>query len=566
MSRFRNQNRKGCLDLFFSTSDKLIEDDYHQSNREDVRNSIDYLEAVMFKEKQSIGDSLFQTGYSGNLLDDSHAKCVSTVTRRQNSLLMHDSSSSLKGDNFFYSEIPAIESLNDCVPFDAPSCSRVRKFHKEADMISEAFQDDLHYECNGHSYDVNINGDLQKPFLKGCSTPGSILLKKDFFINDGYEIQNDSFCSKQNTGGGKDLNDDVPFDEPSSSHGRKFHKEADVISESFQDDLRYNYNGYSYDVNINGELQKPFLKGCSALGIILSKKDFSGNDKHELQTDSFCNKKNTGEDYRSGKDLYAHPFPEVKKKLKMSKTSDFLERPLAEENFLPSDLCYSASQIVGSSDADDRSLNFEWHPLYLKPSSQGHALGFYHKTDIKDDIGGVSRCLKWIHHKSRFDERENECNFSYNTLWNTNKHHCASSYENIGFNFDVARDSSEIFNKFGDCHDFSDIYSTRRSDMLNKKLDWLLPESCVKRCKMPNKNKGKTDKFRNSTLEESCERSRRSISAPPFYRSKRRFFSLNHPSEIKAKRQIDRVYNPGFNHEGFTFSSFYFSPLFPFVM
>ncbi|XP_047158413.1 DNA mismatch repair protein MLH3 isoform X4 [Vigna umbellata] len=548
MSRFRNQNRKDCLDLFFSTSDKLIEDDYHQSNREDVRTSIDYLETAMFKEKQSIGDSLFQTGYSGNLFDDSHAKCISTVTRRQNSLLMHDSSSSLKGDNFFYSEIPAIESLNDCVAFDAPSCSHGRKFHKEADAISEAFQDDLHYDCNGHSFDVNINGDLQKPFLKGCSTPGSILLKKDFFINDGYEIQKDSFISKQNTGGGKDLNDDVPFDEPSSSHGRKFDKEADMISESFQDDLCYNYNGYSYDVNINGELQKPFLKGCSALGSILSKKDFSGNDNHELQTDSFCSKQNTGEDYRSGKDLYVHPFPEVKKKLKMSKNFDFLERPLAEENILPSDLCYSASQI-GSSDSDDRSLNFEWHPLYLKPSSQGHALGFYSTTDIKDDIGGVSRCLKWIHHKNRFDERENECNFSYNTSWNTNQHHCASSYANIGFNFDVAGDSGEIFNKLGDCHDFSDIYSTKRSDMLKKKLDWLLPESCVKRCKLPNKDKGKTEKFRNSTVEENHERSRRSISAPPFYRSKRRFFSLNHPSEIKAKRQIDRVYNPGFNHE-----------------
>lgn len=560
ISKFRNQNRKDCLHLFFSTSDRLIEDDYHQSNREDVRTSIGYLEAAMFKEKQSIGDSLFQTGYSGNLLDDdSHAKCISTVTRRPNGLLMRDSSSSLKGDNFFYGEIPAIESLNDCIPFDAPSSSHGRKFHKKADVISEAFQDDLHYNCNGYSYDVNINRDLQKPFLKGCSSLGSILHKKDFFVNDGHEIQTDSFCSKQNTGedyrSGKDLND-APFDEPSSSHGRKFLKEADVISESFQDDLRYNYDGYSYDVNSNGDLQKPFLKGRSKLGSILPKKDFSVNDKYELQTDSFYSKQNTGEDCRSGKDLYVHPCPEVKKKLKMSKNSDFLERELAEENCLPSDLCYSASRI-GSSRSDDRSFNFEWHALYPKPSSQEHALRFYRTTDIKDDLGGVSRPFKWIHHKKRFDERQNECNFSsfsYNMSWNTNQHHCASSSTNIGFNFDVAGDSGEIFNKLVDCPDFSDIYSTKRSDMLNKELDWLLPESCVKSCKRPYKNKGKTGQFRNSILEENHERSRRSVSAPPFYRRKRRFFSLNHPSEIKVKRQIDRVYNPAFNHGGFSLS------------
>ncbi|KAL9328310.1 hypothetical protein ACSQ67_003313 [Phaseolus vulgaris] len=515
ISKFRNQNRKDCLDLFFSTSDKLIEGNYHQSNREDVRTSIGYMEAAMFKEKQSIGDSLFQTGYSGNLLDDdSHAKCISTVTRRPNGLLMRDSSSSLKGDNLFYDEIPAIESLNDCVPFHAPSSSHGRKFHKEADVNSETFQDDLHFNCNEYSYDVNINGDLQKSFLKGCSTLGSILHKKDFFVkNDGYEIQTDSFCSKRNTGedciSGKDLND-VPFDEPSSSHGRKFHKGADVISESFQDDLHYNYDGYSYDVDINGDLQKPFIRGCSTLGSILPKKDLSVNDKYELQTDSFCSKKNTGEDYRS-------------------------------------DLCYSASRI-GSSESDDLSSNFECHPLYPKSSSQAHALGFYRTTDIKDDLGGESRCFKWVHHKKRLDERENEFNFSYNMSWNTNQHHSASSYANIGFNFDVAGDSGEIFNKRVDCPDFSDIYSTKRSDMLNKELDWLLPKSCFKSCKRPNKNKGKTDQFRNSILEGNHERSRRSISAPPFYRSKRRFFSLNHPSEIKAKRQIDRVYNPAFNH------------------
>ncbi|TKY70238.1 DNA mismatch repair protein MLH3 [Spatholobus suberectus] len=456
ISKFRNQNRKDCLDLFFSSSDKLIEDDYHQSNREDVRTSVDYLHqgATMFKEQQSKGDFLFQTGYSGNLLDGSYAKCMSTVMRKHNSLLMYDNNSLLEGENFFNGEIPTVESFYDNVPSDAPSSSHGRKFHKiEADVINESFEDDLLYNCNGYGYDVKINGNLQKPFLKRCSTLGSILHEKALFVNDEYELQTDSFWSKQNM----------------------------------------------------------------------------------------------GEDYRSGKDLYAQPYQEVTKKFKMSKDSDFLIRALAKENCLPPDSCYSPTKI-GSSGSDDQLLNFEWHPVYQKPSSPASALGVYHTNDIKDDLGGVSRCYKRIHRTKHFDDRENECTFRYNMSRNANQHHCASSIANVGYNFDVAGDCGEIFNRLVDWPDFGDIYSTKRSDILNEEPDWLLPESCVKSCKRPNKNKGKRDQSRIPTLEENLERSRRSFSAPPFHRSKRRFFSLNHPSEMIAKRQIGRVSNPAFNH------------------
>ncbi|KAL2988403.1 hypothetical protein AAZX31_11G084800 [Glycine max] len=418
----------------------MVEDQHHFSS---IREDVDYLGATIFKEKQSKGDFLLQTGYSGNLLDGSYAKCTSTVMRKHNSLLMHNSNSLLEGDNFFDGEIPAVESFNIDVPFDAPSSSHGRRFHKvEADVINESFEDDLLYNsCSGYGYDVKINEDLQQPFLKRCSTLGSILHEKALFVNDEYELQTDSFWSKQNA----------------------------------------------------------------------------------------------EEDYRSGKDLYAHPCPEVTKKLKMSKDSDFLVTALSEENCLPPDLCYSALQI-GSSGSDDQLLNFEWHPDYQKPSSQASALGFCHTTDIEDDLGGISRYYKRIHHTKHFDDRETGCKFSYNM----------SSFANIGFNFDVAGDCGETFNRLVDC---GDIHSSKRSDILNKEPDWLLSKSCIKSCKRPNKNKGKSDRFRNSTLEENLERSRRSFSAPPFHRSKRKFFSLNHPSEMIVNRHIGRVSNPAFNDQ-----------------
>uniref|UniRef100_A0A0R0HRB2 MutL C-terminal dimerisation domain-containing protein n=1 Tax=Glycine max TaxID=3847 RepID=A0A0R0HRB2_SOYBN len=301
--------------------DNLIEGDCHQSNREDV----DYLGVTIFKEKQSKGDFLLQTGYSGNLLDGSYAKCTSTVMRKHNSLLMHNSNSLLEGDNFFDGEIPAVESFNIDVPFDAPSSSHGRRFHKvEADVINESFEDDLLYNsCSGYGYDVKINEDLQQPFLKRCSTLGSILHEKALFVNDEYELQTDSFWSKQNA----------------------------------------------------------------------------------------------EEDYRSGKDLYAHPCPEVTKKLKMSKDSDFLVRALSEENCLPPDLCYSALQI-GSSGSDDQLLNFEWHPDYQKPSSQASALGVCHTTDIEDDLGEISRYYKRIHHtKGKLISRGVQDSLDYGTKW-----------------------------------------------------------------------------------------------------------------------------------------------------
>ncbi|XP_020216008.1 DNA mismatch repair protein MLH3 isoform X2 [Cajanus cajan] len=456
ISKFRNQNRKDCQDLFFSTSDKIIQDDHHQSNREDARTSFDCLHqgAMMFKEQQSKGDFLFQTGYSGNLLDGSYAKCMSTVMRKHNSLMLYDNNSLLERDNFFDAEIPTVESFYDNVPFEAPS----------------------------------------------------------------------------------------------SSHGRKFHKvEADVVNESFEDDLLNNCNGYSYDVKISGDLQKPFLKRCSTLGSILHEKALLVNDEHELQTDSFWSKQNIGEDYRCGKDLYAHPYPEVTKKLKMSKDSGFLLRVLAEENCLPPDSCGSAAQI-GSTGSDDQLLNFEWYPVYQKPSSQASASGVYHTTDIKDDLGQVSRYYKRIHGTKRFGDREDKCNFNYNMSRNTNQHHCSSSFANSGLNFDIAGDCGEIFNRLVDWPDFSDIHSTKWSDISKEEADWLLPGSCVKSCQRPNKNKGKRDQFRNPALEENLERSRRSFSAPPFHRSKRRFFSLNHPSEIIAQRQIGQISKPAFNH------------------
>ena len=477
-SKLGNETCKDCLEPSFSTSEKLTEDEYHQSDREDVRTSLGYLHrgTEMFKEQQNKREFPCQMGFSGNLLNVSYGKCMSTVMSKHNSLLMYDKKGQSLGDYFLDGKFPAAESLCDNVPFDAPSSSHERKFLKvDADMINESFEGDLLYDSHGFCNDVEVNRDFQKPFLKSCSTRGSILHEKAFFLND----------------------------------------------------------------------------------------------KHEFQTDSFWSKQDLGEDCGSVKDLCAQGCPEVAKSSKMSRDSGFFLRAMAED---PPYSYYSATQTINSG-SDDLLLTSEWHPVCQEPSSQATAWGVNHTADI-NDLGGtcrVSRYYKRVHRTKLLDDKENECDFSYNISRNAKQDYCTSSFDNSGFEFTGAVDSNKIFNTIVDWPDCGYKYSTRRPDVLNEESEWLLPDTRVEKCRRPNKNKGKMDHSRHLALEKNHERSTRSFSAPPFHKRKRRFISLNQPSEMTAKRPTGQASNPAFNHQGFPLSSIFPFPsflnaaMFPFI-
>ncbi|GAU28111.1 hypothetical protein TSUD_223520 [Trifolium subterraneum] len=485
ISKFGNQNHKDCLDPFFSTSDNLTEDDNHQCNREDVRTTVGYLHqrTEMFKEKQNKGGFHCRTGYSGNLLDVSFAKSMPTTMKKNNNFLTYDKDL-LQGVYFVDAMRPAVESFCDNTPFYATSSSHGKKLNKvDASVICEPFEADSLYDSYGFGYDVDIGGDFQKPFLKSCST----------------------------------------------QKGRILHEKTSLV-----------------------------------------------NDELELQTYSFWSKQNLGEDCFSGsKDLYTRPRVEVAKKLKMSGDSDFLAKAWPEENCLPPGSWYSATEL-GYSGSDGRLSNSEWDPVYQEPSSRATALGVYHTNDINDlreesrwykrthrtplfdddeenennfsyDLGGASRYCTRIHRTHIFDEEENEHNFSYDMSRNTNRHPCTSSFANSGYSFDGAVDCNEIFNRLVNWPDFGNTHFTERSDILNEEPDWLLPESCVRNCKRPNIIQGEKDRFRHPTLEKTRVRSKRSSSAPPFHKSKRRFFSLNQPPKMVAERPTGQASHPASN-------------------
>ncbi|CAK8540118.1 unnamed protein product [Lathyrus sativus] len=461
ISKFGNQNHKGCLDLFFSTSDKLTEDDNHQCNREDVRTNDGYLHrrTEMFKDKQNAGELHCWTGYSGNLLDVSYAKSMPTTKKKNSNFSTYDNNDLLQEVYFSDGMRPTVENLYDNIPFYATSSSHGRKLNKpDASVLCESFE-----------------GDFQKPFLKSCSTQkGSILHEKALLVNN----------------------------EP------------------------------------------------------------------ELQTFSFWSKKNLWGDCFIGKDLNALPCVEVTKKLKMSEDSDFLLRAQSEENCRHSDSWYSATQI-GDSSSDDQLPNSERPPVYQGPSPKATAFDVYHTNDI-NDLKRASRCYERTHHTQNFhkeefgnnfsynlegaskyckriyrthvfDDEEKGYNFSYDMSRHANRLPCTSSFANSGFSFDGAVDFNEIFNRLVDWPDFGDSYFPKRSGILNEETDLLLPESYVGNCTKPNINKGIRDCFKHPALGKTHARSKRSFSAPPFHRSKRRFFSLNQLPEMIAKRSTGQA-------------------------
>ncbi|KAE9596816.1 putative DNA mismatch repair protein Mlh3 [Lupinus albus] len=469
----------------------------------------------MFREQQCNRELLCQAGYSSNLLDGSYGKCLSTVNRKHNSLLMFDNTCLAQEDYFVDDKFPAAEeSFYESVPLDTPR-----------------------YSHGKNNYDNLLDGSYAKCMSSMKRKRNSLLMYDKTALSQGHIFLDGKFPDAES------FYDNVPFDSPSSSHGKKFLKvDADEIHESLEGELLYDCHGFGYDVDINRNFQKPFLARCSTRRSILHEKGLFVNDENEFPIDSFWSKQNMRED--CGKDLCSNPYPEVVKKLKVSRFSDILLGEFAEESCLPSDSFYMKTQI-GSTGSDDQLLKSEWDPVHQDPSSQVNALGVDHITD-SNDFGGVFRHGERVNHTKFLDDEQNACDFSYNMSRKANQHHCTSSFAYTEFDFDGAVGFNKMFNRLVEWPDCSDICSTKRTDILNEVPDWLLPEICVENCQSHKKSKGKRDHFGHADLENNRERHRRSFSAPPFHRSKRRFFSLNQPSEMIAKRP-GQMSNPAFN-------------------
>lgn len=333
------------------------------------------------------------------------------------------------------------------------------------------------------------------------------------------------------------FNNDVSFDAPSSSNGIKFLKVADVFSGSSEDTLRYN------DTLINGDFRKPFLRSCSIQGSILHERALFANDEREFHTDSFSARQDLGEYCGSGEDIAAHPSPEG----------------------------------LFNSSVDSVLLattQMEPYPIIETPLSEAIAWDVDQKKDIDlDDLQGIAKYYKRDHYIKILDGEENKWDFSCNISCSSNKDQFTTSFGKIELCFDGPCDRNKLnFTKssdsrlvdWPDCDDIfskpdcDDIFSNKWSDVSTHESDWLHPESCEKNKRL-SKSAAKRDHLSHPALEKKIERSRRSSSAPPFYRSKRRFYTLNQPTAIISNRRPGS--NCALNDTGCSVS--FFPPLSP---
>ncbi|KAI4327844.1 hypothetical protein L6164_020260 [Bauhinia variegata] len=364
------------------------------------------------------------------------------------------------------------------------------------------------------------------------------------WMHDNNGLSGEDYILDGKFAGEESLKDNAAFDALSSSRGNKFIKHGtDVINKSSEGGSLCYSHELCNNLKINGNIQMPFLKSCSRQGSVLHEKVLFVNDENDVLSDSFMSKQNLGVDCGSAEDLLSHTHPEVIKKFNMSRDSDIISRAFVAENLFLSDSCYSKT---GGSGSGHQLLDSEWYSVYPEPLSLATPWAVDHISD-NNDIKRMPRYHKMDSYMNLLDDEENECKFSYKRSRISSQYHCSSSFANVGFDFGCPADPSKISYGFDDQPDCSDIYFTKWSDILTNESDWLCLESDREKFQRLGKNRGRRDHFGHSAFEKKS--ARRSFSAPPFSRRKRRFVSSNQPSEFIARTPAGQTYNHVLNCE-----------------
>ncbi|XP_054825799.1 DNA mismatch repair protein MLH3 [Prosopis cineraria] len=401
-----------------------------------------------------------------------------------------------------------------------------------------------------------------------CQTGYSNFSMDGSFIKCGFTVTknncsmwNDNYCLSGRDdfldgefAAGEIFTGNVSFDAPRSTKGNKFLEvDDDMLNESSQGALHYGCNELCNDVEIDRDFQKPFLKSCSARGSILHEKALFANDEHEFQIDGFSSKQDLGMCGGRVENLGAHPYPEVVEIFSTSRDSVFLSRASTEETCFPSDSCSLATQMgcrrfveetcFPSNSSHLELSTLDHYPIFKTPLLETTSWGddLMTGTDL-DVLGGIPRCYKWGGYKKNSDANEKRCNCSCDILYRFNSDQCMRSFGSNRSHFDGAYNCNNLnFTKWPDprlvkwpnCYD---IDSNKLSDILTDESDWLCPVPCGESYQRLSKNRMKKDCVRHLASEKNHERSRRSFSAPPFHKSKRRFNSLNQHLAMMAKR------------------------------
>ncbi|KAF3440880.1 hypothetical protein FNV43_RR19166 [Rhamnella rubrinervis] len=314
----------------------------------------------------------------------------------------------------------------------------------------------------------------------------------------------------------------------------------------------------SDDLEMNRVTMEPFLKSCSAHGRLPREGALFTDDELDFRSDGFRTKQILSVPYEwddipeadssdqsfnflsktSWQDQApaVQPFPRVLSKSDFYAQFDCLpryfvkstpsyEEHLGEEN----DYSYDSVQNRGNIGPGHLTLQSKWFSETSDPLSQATSWDLEHYTDI-DMLEESSRSVKRASNKHFLDGEEMDYRFDFGMKSNSsNQENCPTCIKH-GLDYASSSQYPQRFN-------------------LNNKISLLCPDTLTDEKDLLSCDSHGKDHTHNGIYESQRDcsayshRSRkyhsskertRSHSAPPFYRSKRKFSALNYPMTVKT--------------------------------
>nr|XP_011461560.1 PREDICTED: DNA mismatch repair protein MLH3 isoform X2 [Fragaria vesca subsp. vesca] len=372
--------------------------------------------------------------------------------------------------------------------------------------------------------------------------------------------ENDSWMSEINVS----PDEDYMMDSGCSAAKRSCNVEDNIFSFSKGSAvIGVPHHDSSSDVDVTCDLRQPFLKSCSSRGRLPSERDLftesgikchndyigskrvwegSCNTADISEIDGSCKRMCSGSYKRAevpdilsmtsspGRVSSAQPYP--RDRSKFDPFAEFDPLSGAYLNSIPScrELFNDSSSDIGSYNQTSKT---EWYSVTSNPLSQSAYMAFEPFSNEDSDEG----CYRYKYDKRDtekyfVDAEEFDCSFGSDIVSKITEH-CAADID-CGLDYDVKTGFRKFLHQ--DKID-REIYTGHR-DKLADETDWLHWHSrskdniCID---MHNRHEEQL-KYQDSLKNRiSVRRSLRSHSAPPLPRSKRKYFTLNHPAPTESK-------------------------------
>ncbi|KAH9710588.1 DNA mismatch repair protein MLH3 [Citrus sinensis] len=417
------------------------------------------------KEENSKRELVSQPKYSSKLLDCSFAECLSPVLRK---IDLHGWTSgnrfSLKGSYFL--ETCFLADGRSSIPVEGDLLNSQRGYEYlqiEPGVSNGASGTASPLDKDEFSNEFEVSKDIKKPLRLSCFSQGSPPLGGPLFSGGEERCESSTGCFKY-----KRKRKRVCYD-----------KRMDILEADF------------------------------------SNQSFDSFSRTPLQDEASCSQHlprlSTAGDITAGFDLMS--------RASLNLFPSHAEPFTKETNFLSDSI-----EPVGNSVSDYKALNSVWCSKISDPFPQGASWNdghFIYNNALEGHsiLGEGTSC-------GQLADTEENYKFDYDSkLRRSNQEKCTTARS--GLRFEYYDNSSEDFCKYLQEHDPCNKFSREHSDVPFDKTDWLC--SVLSSIEYDNPETQRY-KFRNHNCEPNPihkELSRRSHSAPPFHRHKRRYISLN---------------------------------------